>query len=61
MPHRSVAKPISDQRFKPCWKNRPTLKLWREFARQAKKRLNVTVEQLLRSLEKALFSMEFRR
>ena len=23
-------KTISDQRVKPCWKNRPTLKLWRE-------------------------------
>jgi hypothetical protein len=27
-PHRSMAKTISDQRVKPCWKNRPTLKLW---------------------------------
>ena len=26
-PHRGKVKIISDQRVKPCWKNRPTLKL----------------------------------
>jgi hypothetical protein len=42
--HRSIDKTISDQRVKPCWKNRPTLKLWREFAGQEKKRRNIPLE-----------------
>jgi hypothetical protein len=42
--HRSIAKTISDQRVKPCWKNRPTLKLWREFAASERKRRNVPLE-----------------
>jgi hypothetical protein len=45
MPHRSLAKTISDQRVKPRWKNRPTLKLWREFAGSEKKRRNIPLEQ----------------
>jgi hypothetical protein len=42
--HRSIIKTISDQRVKPCWKNRPTLKLWREFADPEKKRQNISLE-----------------
>jgi hypothetical protein len=42
--HRSINKAISDQRIKPCWKNRPTLKLWREFAVSEKKRRNIPLE-----------------
>ncbi|MCA3415080.1 MAG: hypothetical protein INF84_10810 [Roseomonas sp.] len=44
MPHRSIAETILDQRVKPCWKNRPTLKLWREFADLEKKRRNIPLE-----------------
>ena len=42
--HCSMAKTISDQRIKPCWKNRPTLKLWREFADSERKRRNIPLE-----------------
>ena len=42
--HRSIAKTSSGQRVKPCWKNRPTLKLWREFAVSEKKRRNIPLE-----------------
>ncbi len=42
--HRSITKTISDQRVKPCWKNRPTLKLRREFAASERKRRNVPLE-----------------
>jgi hypothetical protein len=42
--HRSINKTISDQHVKPCWKNRPTLKLWREFADSEKKRRNIPLE-----------------
>jgi hypothetical protein len=41
MLHRSIVKTISDQRVKPCWKNRPALKLWREFAGSGKKHRNI--------------------
>jgi transposase InsO family protein len=44
MLHRSIAKTISDQCVKPCWKNRPTLKLWREFVDSERKRRNVPLE-----------------
>jgi hypothetical protein len=40
-----MAKTISDQRVKPCWKNRPTLKHWREFAGSERKRRNIPLEQ----------------
>jgi len=43
--HCSIAKTISDQRVKPCWKNRPTLKPWREFADSEKKHRNVPLER----------------
>jgi hypothetical protein len=42
--HGSIVKTISDQCVKPCWKNRPTLKLWREFADLEKKRWNIPLE-----------------
>jgi hypothetical protein len=42
--HRSTAKTISDQSVKPCWKNRPTLKLWREFADSERKRRNIPLK-----------------
>jgi hypothetical protein len=41
---RSIANTILDQRVKPCWKKRPTLKLWREFADSQRKRRNVPLE-----------------
>jgi hypothetical protein len=44
MLHRSIAKTISDQRVKPYWKNRTTLKLWKEFADSEKKRQNIPLE-----------------
>jgi hypothetical protein len=39
-----MTKTISDQRVKPCWKNQPTLKLWRELGHSEKKRRNVPLE-----------------
>ncbi len=42
--HRSIAKTTSDQCVKPCWKNRPTLKLWREFGVSERKRRNIPLE-----------------
>jgi hypothetical protein len=42
--HRSTNKTISDQRVKPCWKSRPTLKLWRESGDSEKKHLNIPLE-----------------
>jgi hypothetical protein len=44
MLHRSMTKTISDQRVKPCWKNRPTLKLWRELGHSERKRRNIPLE-----------------
>ena len=44
MLHCSIAKTISDQCVKPCWKNRPTLKLRREFADSERKRRNIPLE-----------------
>jgi hypothetical protein len=44
MLHRSIDKTISNQRVKPCWKNRPTLKLWREPGDSEKKRRNIPLE-----------------
>jgi hypothetical protein len=41
---RSIAKTILDQRVKPGWKNRLTLKLLREFADSEKKRRNIPLE-----------------
>jgi hypothetical protein len=42
--YRIIDKTILDQHVKPCWKNRPTLKLWREFAASERKRGNVPHE-----------------
>ena len=42
--HRSIDKTISDQRVKPYWKNRPTLKLWREFGDSERKCRNIPLE-----------------
>ena len=42
--HRSIDKTISDQYVKPCWKNRPTLKLRREFGVSERKRRNAPLE-----------------
>jgi hypothetical protein len=39
-----MPKTILDQRVKPCRKNQPTLKLWREFAGSEKKRRNIPLE-----------------
>ena len=54
--HRSIAKTISDQRVKPCWKNRPTLKLWRELGDLERKRRNVAPMHHQGMPEKPLFS-----
>jgi hypothetical protein len=51
-----MTKTISDQRLKPCWKNRPTLKLWREFAGSEKKRRNVAPMRHQGTPEKPMFS-----
>jgi hypothetical protein len=44
MPHRSIAKTISDQGVKPCWKNQSTLKLWSELGDLERKRRCVPLE-----------------
>ena len=55
MLHRSKFFIISDQRLKPCWKNRPTLKLWREFTESERKRQNVTPMHLQGRQKKLCF------
>jgi hypothetical protein len=51
-----MAKTILDQCVTPCWKNRLTLKLWRDFAGSEKKRRNVAPMHHQSVPEKALFS-----
>jgi hypothetical protein len=49
-------KTILYQCVTPCWKNRLTLKLWRDFAGSEKKRRNVAPMHHQSVPEKALFS-----